>query len=65
MNILKGKLNKKNMAKFAGVKIKDVDRSLDLFREKGYISYEKIRGKYHFILFGEPIKEIELNNETG
>jgi predicted transcriptional regulator len=67
MNVLSGKLNKKNMAKFAGVEtLSAVDKSLARLADMGYLKYEKIRGGiYKFTLFPEPIKEIELNNETG
>jgi len=66
MNILKGKLGKREMAKFAGVKIKDVDRSLADLADMGYLKYRKIKGGiYKFTLYPEPIKEIELNNGAG
>ena len=65
MNILKGKLGKRRMAKFAGVKCQDVDRSLANLASLGYIEYKKIKGgKYQFILYPEPVREIILNNET-
>ena len=67
INILKGKLNKKNMAKFAGVEtLSKVDESLDRLANQGYLKYKKLKGGiYKFTLFPEPIKEIELNNEAG
>ena len=67
MNVLRGKLNKKNMAKFAGVEtLSAVDKSLARLADMGYLKYEKIRGGiYKFTLYPEPIKEIELNNESG
>lgn len=66
MNILKGRLNRKDMSRFVGVESRELDKSLALFKEKGYITYEKIQGKYHFVLFGEPIeKEMVINNEPG
>ncbi|MBA7586758.1 hypothetical protein ES695_21760 [Candidatus Atribacteria bacterium 1244-E10-H5-B2] len=61
MNILKGKLNKKEMARFAGVKIKDVDRSLANLANMGYLKFNKIKGgKYQFILYPEPVRIMEL-----
>jgi len=64
MNILKGKLGKRKMAKFAGVKIKDVDRSLANLASLGYLEYKKLKGgKYQFILYPEPVKELQLGNE--
>ena len=66
MNILKGKLGKRKMAKFAGVKCQDVDKSLANLVSLGYLKYSKIKGGiYKFTLYPEPVKEIELNNETG
>ncbi|MBA7561286.1 hypothetical protein ES695_07250 [Candidatus Atribacteria bacterium 1244-E10-H5-B2] len=66
MNILKGKLGKRKMAKFAGVKCQDVDKSLANLASMGYLKYKKIKGGiYKFTLYPEPVKEIELNNETG
>ena len=63
MNILSGKLSKKNMAKFAGVRIKDVDRSLANLANLGYLEYRKVKGgNYRFILYPEPVNEIKLNN---
>ena len=51
------------MAKFAGVKVKDVDRSLARLADQGYLRYKKIKGsKYQFILYPEPVNEIKLNN---
>jgi len=65
MNVLRGKLNKKNMARFAGVKIKDIDESLADLANMGYLKYRKIKGGiYKFTLYPEPVKEIELNNEA-
>ena len=67
MNILKGKLNRRDMAKFAGVEtLSEVDKSLARLANMGYLKYRKIKGGiYKFTLYPEPIKEIELNNETG
>jgi len=67
MNILRGKLNKRDMAKFAGVEtLSAVDESLARLADQGYIRYSKIKGSiYKFTLYSEPIKEVELNNETG
>ncbi|MBA7564402.1 hypothetical protein ES695_17640 [Candidatus Atribacteria bacterium 1244-E10-H5-B2] len=63
MNILRGRLGKRKMAKFAGVKVKDVDRSLARLADQGYLRYKKIKGsKYQFILYPEPVNEIKLNN---
>ncbi len=62
MNILSGKLGKLKMAKFAGVKVKDVDRSLANLANMGYIKYRKSKGGYRFTLYPEPVREIKLNN---
>ena len=64
MNIMKGKLGKREMAKFAGVKCQDVDRSLANLASLGYLEYKKMKGGiYQFILYPEPVKEIVLNND--
>jgi len=67
MNVLKGKLNKREMARFAGVAtLTEVDRTLARLADQGYLKYEKIRGGiYQFTLYPEPVtvKELELNNE--
>ncbi len=66
MNILRGKLGKRKMAKFTGVKCQDVDRSLANLASMGYLEYEKIKGGiYKFILYPEPVKEITLSNDPG
>ena len=66
MNVIRGKLGKRKMAKFAGVKCQDVDKSLADLANMGYLEYKKLKGgKYQFTLYPEPIKEIELNNEKG
>ncbi|MBA7496507.1 hypothetical protein ES702_07116 [subsurface metagenome] len=67
MNVLRGKLNKKNMARFAGVEtLSAVDKSLARLADQGYIRYKKIKGGiYKFTLYPEPVKEIELNNGAG
>ena len=63
MNILRGRLGKRKMAKFAGVKVKDVDRSLANLANLGYLEYRKVKGgEYQFILYPEPMNEIKLNN---
>jgi Mn-dependent DtxR family transcriptional regulator len=63
MNVLKGKLGKRKMAKYAGVKCQDVDKSLARLSDLGYIKYRKIKGgNYRFILYPEPVNEIKLNN---
>ena len=64
MNILKGKLGKREMAKFAGVKCRDVDKSLANLASLGYIEYKKIKGgEYTFILYPHPVRIRELNND--
>lgn len=64
MNILKGKLGKQKMAKFAGVKCQDVDKSLANLASLGYIEYRKIKGgKYTFVLYPQPVRIKELSNE--
>lgn len=67
MNILKGKLSKREMARFAGVEtLSKVDNSLARLTDQGYLKYKKIKGgMYQFILYPEPVKELELNNETN
>ncbi len=61
MNILSGKLNKREMSRFIGSR--EVDKSLDRLSDLGYIKYRKIKGgKYQFILYPEPVRELELNN---
>jgi len=64
MNVLKGKLNKRDMARFAGVEtLSKVDESLARLADQGYLKYKKIKGGiYKFTLYPEPIREIELNN---
>ncbi len=63
MNVLKGKLNRKDMSRFVGVKSREVDKSLDRLSDMGYIKYEKSKGgNYRFILYPEPVNEIKLNN---
>jgi len=64
INILKGKLNQKNMSKFVGVLPQDVDKSLSYLSDLGYIRYQKIKGGiYDFILYPQQIKEYQLGNE--
>lgn len=65
MNILKGKLNKRDMARFAGVvTLSKVDKSLAKLADQGYLKYEKVKGgDYRFTLYPEPIKELTLSNE--
>ncbi len=65
MNILKGKLSKREMARFAGVvTLSAVDKSLARLADQGYLKYEKIKGGiYKFTLYPEPIKELQLSNE--
>ena len=63
MNILKGKLNRKEMSKFIGVEARDLDRSLAHYADLGWLKYRKIKGgNYRFILYPEPVNEIKLNN---
>jgi len=63
MNILKGKLNRKNMARLAGVKSRELYKSLTRLADQGYLKYKKIKGGiYQFILYPEPVRELELRN---
>jgi len=63
MNVLRGRLGKRKMAKFAGVKCQDVDKSLARLADQGYLRYSKIKGGiYKFTLYPEPMNEIKLNN---
>jgi len=65
MNILKGKLNKRDMARFAGVEtLSEIDKSLARLADMGYLRYRKIKGGiYQFTLYPEPVKELQLSNE--
>ncbi|GAI77975.1 unnamed protein product [marine sediment metagenome] len=66
MNILKGKLNRKDMSRFVGVESQEVDKSLTRLSDLGYIKYRKIKGgEYRFTLYPEPVKEITLSNDPG
>jgi Fic family protein len=65
MNILKGKLNKKQMTKFAGVEIQEVDKSLNRLKNLGFLRYKKIKGQYQFILYPEPVRELEITNKIN
>lgn len=66
MNILKGKLNRKDMSRFVGVESREVDKSLTRLSDLGYIKYRKIKGgEYRFTLYPEPVKEITLSNDPG
>ena len=61
MNILKGKLNKKEMARFVGVESREVDKSMARLASLGWLKYNKIKGgKYQFILYPEPVRIMEL-----
>lgn len=62
MNILKGKLNKRDMARFAGVEtLSKIDESLARLADLGYLRYRKIKGGiYKFTLYPEPVKELEF-----
>lgn len=64
MNILKGKLNRRDMARFAGVEtLSKIDESLARLADQGYLKYEKIKGGiYKFTLYPEPVKELTLSN---
>ena len=65
MNVLKGKLNKREMFRYFGgaETLSKIDESLARLADMGYLKTKKIRGgMYKFTLFSEPIKEIELNN---
>lgn len=66
MNILKGKLNKREMFRcFGGAEtLSKVDNSLARLVDQGYLRYKKLRGGiYKFTLYPKPIEEIILNNE--
>lgn len=65
MNILKGRLNRREMSRFVGVKSRDVDRGLANLANLGYIEYKKMKGgKFLFILYPEPVtvRGLELGN---
>ena len=66
MNILKEKLNKKDMARFAGIAtLTEVDQGLARLADQGYLKYEKIKGGiYQFILYPEPVRELDLKSES-
>ena len=62
MNILKGKLDRKEMSRFVGVESREVDKSLTRLSDLGYIKYRKIKGgEYRFTLYPEPMNEIKFN----
>lgn len=65
MNILRGRLNKRDMARFAGIEtLSKIDESLTRLADQGYLRYKKIKGgMYKFTLYPEPIKELQLSNE--
>ena len=63
MNVLKGKLNKRDMFRnFGGAEtLSKIDKSLARLADQGYLRYRKIKGGiYKFTLYPEPIKEIEF-----
>jgi hypothetical protein len=64
MNILKGKLNKREMFRyFAGAEtLSEIDKSLARLVDQGYLSYQKTHGIYDFRLYSKPIEELEFNN---
>lgn len=62
MNILKGKLNKKEMARFTGVGLREVDVSLSRLSDMGYIEYRKIKGGYKFTLYPSPVRKLYIND---
>jgi predicted transcriptional regulator len=65
INILKGRLTKNEISRFVGVEEKDIEKSLDHLSNLGFLKYEKIRGgKYQFILYPEPVREMELNSHN-
>lgn len=65
MNILRGRLNKRDMARFAGVEtLSKIDESLVRLADQGYLEYRKIKGGiYQFTLYPEPVKELTLSND--
>ena len=62
MNILRGVLNRVEMARFVGVKSRKVDQSLSRLADLGYIEYRKIKGGYKFTLYPSPVKKLYINN---
>ena len=65
MNILSGKLGKREMSRFVGVKSCDVDEGLAKLVNLGYLKYRKIKGgKYKFTLYPLPVtvRKLELRN---
>lgn len=66
MNILKGKLNKREMFRYFGgaETLSKIDKSLARLADQGYLKYRKIKGGiYKFTLYPEPVKELSLSNE--
>lgn len=63
MNILEGRLSKREMSRFAGVEFSEVDKSLNRLVDMGFLRYKKINGKYKFTLYSEPvtIREFSIN----
>lgn len=49
------------MAKFTGVNPRELDITLERIADQGFIKYEKVKGgKYQFILYPEPVRELEI-----
>ena len=62
MNILSGKLNKREMSRFIGSR--EVDKSLDRLSDLGYIKYRKVKSGYEFTLYSRPVtvRKLDLRN---
>lgn len=59
MSLLKREITKKEMAKYAGVFINDVDNALDGLVAKGLIKYQKLKnGNYRYSICS-PDKRID------
>ena len=54
------------MARFAGIAtLTEVDQGLARLADQGYLKYEKIKGGiYQFILYPEPVRELDLKSES-
>ena len=65
MYILSGKLKKREMFRYFGgaETLSGIDKSLARLADMGYLKYNKLKGGiYDFILYPEPVKELELTN---